>query len=334
MYRSLRPLLFLLPPEMAHALALRLAGMLPAKPARVNPATVMGLQFPNRIGLAAGFDKTGSYADALAQLGFGFVEIGTFTPDPQKGSRKPRLFRIRAAESLLNHMGFNNPGAKAGAANISRLNRKSYVLGINIGKGANTSLEEAGKDYVACLDALYGLGDYFAVNVSSPNTKDLRSLGEGERLASLLKEIVQARDRLASGSAPKPVVVKLSPDIPDPERTCSIIADSGMDGVIATNTALHSPEAPFPYPGFPPNLPRGGVSGKAIAKTSLAMLGKIRQHLPAECALIACGGIDSEEEARRRLDAGADLIQIYTGIVYKGPGLPARLASVAAKPDG
>ena len=326
MYRKLRPLLFLLPPEVAHSIALSSLKMFPAAAVAPDPVRVMGLEFPNRVGLAAGFDKTGAHADALAKLGFGFVETGTFTPRAQKGNPKPRLFRLRREESLLNRMGFNNPGAEKAASNLRTQRRKGYLLGVNVGKGKDTPLEKASEDYVRCLEVLHAIGDYFTVNVSSPNTSGLRDLEEEGRLGTLLGEFVAARDRLGQDTERKPIVVKLSPDIRDVSSVCSAISASGV-GVIVANTRLHTPGSPDANPAVPPDLPRGGLSGKTIAESSLKVLEAVRDRLPPECALIACGGISGPQDVRRRLDAGADLVQLYTGLVYQGPALVTDIVS-------
>ncbi len=330
MYRSLRRLLFLLPPECAHGLALRaLAAAAPPPPAPPGAAPVraMGLEFPNRVGLAAGFDKTGAHASALARLGFGFVEVGTFTPGRQAGNPRPRVFRLEAQESLVNRMGFNNPGAEMAARNLRAQGgrRRGHVLGINIGKGAQTPVADAARDYLRCLDILHAEGDYFTVNVSSPNTPALRELQGRGFLGPLLEALVGRRDRLAGDGPRKPLLVKISPDWDDDRElaeTCATIAGCGIDGVIATNTTVTRPggSATGRHAGQ-----AGGLSGRALAPLAAEVLGKVRAMLPSRVALVAAGGISDPEEACRRLNAGADLVQVYTGLVYQGPGLVAGL---------
>lgn len=327
MYRNLRRLLFALPPECAHDIALRALPLLPrpAAPPAGGGVRLMGLDFPNRVGLAAGFDKTGAHASALAGLGFGFVETGTFTPAPQRGNPKPRLFRLERQESLVNRMGFNNPGAEQAARNLATQRKGPHILGINIGKGAATPVEDAGADYLACLDALHQSGDYFALNVSSPNTPSLRDLQAGKLLAPLLKGVVGRLEQLGGDARRKPVLVKISPDWEDDSalrETCAVVADCGIDGVIATNTTVGRPE---PVRKERHADEKGGLSGRALAPLSEAVLAKVRAHLPREVALVAAGGIFGPEDARRRLGAGADLVQVYTGLVYEGPALVKRL---------
>lgn len=328
MYRSLRRLLFMLPPECAHGLALRSLPAVAPSPAPPGgtPVRALGLEFPNRVGLAAGFDKTGAHASALARLGFGFVEVGTFTPEGQAGNPRPRVFRLEAEESLVNRMGFNNPGAAAAARNLrAQGGRRGHVLGINIGKGARTPVGDAAQDYLRCLDALHAEGDYFTVNVSSPNTPALRELQGRGFLGPLLESLVSRRDRLAGDGPRKPLLVKISPDWGDDRElaeTCATIAGCGIDGVIATNTTVTRPGAA----GAGRHAREaGGLSGRALAPLAAEVLAKVRAMLPARVALVAAGGISDPQEACRRLDAGADLVQVYTGLVYQGPGLVARL---------
>jgi len=333
MYRSLSKLLFALPPECAHDMAIRaLSFSPPASPVR-DRAEVMGISFPNRVGLAAGFDKTGEHADTMAKLGFGFVEVGTFTPEPQQGNPKPRVFRLVGEESLVNRLGFNNPGAVRAQGNIRRQRRDGYVLGVNVGKGAKTPLERAADDYVRCLELLYPLGDYFTVNVSSPNTADLRKLQSAHALEALLERIAGLRDELSASNGRKPLAVKLSPDWEEDalRETCAVISDSGFDAVIATNTSVSRPDS---VTGLRHGNESGGLSGRAISEIALRTLDAVRRRIPGGKALIACGGISSPEGVRARIASGADLIQLYTGLVYGGPSLVADLARAAATAGG
>ncbi len=327
MYRSLRRLLFLLPPECAHDLALHALSLAPCRPeSSKTPSTVMGMEFPNRIGLAAGFDKTGAHADIMARLGFGFIEVGTITPEPQSGNNKPRVFRLPREESLINRLGFNNPGMEQALANIRNLRRNGYVLGINIGKGRDTPIEDAAEDYVKCLGKLHSQGDYFTLNVSSPNTESLRDLQYGKALSAFLSRILSERDSLLDGTAHKPIMVKLSPDWKngEMEETCRIIGDSGIDGVIVSNTTLQRPKH---MEGIPYSNEQGGLSGSALAPLSREAMTRVRKALPDKIALIACGGISTPEDAMDRLNNGADLVQLYTGLIYQGPDLVRRLVN-------
>ena len=287
-------------------------------------ATVMGLQFPNRLGLAAGFDKNGDAVDALATLGFGFIEVGTITPMPQPGNAMPRLFRLPLASALINRMGFNNCGAVIAAKNLAY---RSYrgVVGINIGKNADTPLATAADDYVSCLTMLYTRGDFFTVNISSPNTAGLRDLQRDKNLAIFLRRILAKREELAvTHNRKSPILVKLSPDLSDDEvyAIADTLAECGVDGVIACNTTKErSPSVS----GSPFATEEGGLSGKPLAARATAVIAMLRERLPKSMAIIGVGGIFSAADATEKHQAGADLLQIYTGLIYQGPSLPAEI---------
>jgi dihydroorotate dehydrogenase len=291
----------------------------------------MGLEFPNPVGLAAGLDKNGEHIDALAALGFGFIEVGTVTPRPQPGNPRPRLFRLVEAEALINRFGFNNVGLDAFVANVARA-RWRGVLGINIGKNFDTPVERAADDYLACLEGVYGAASYVAVNVSSPNTRGLRSLQESEPLDALLARLAQARERLADRHGRRvPLVLKVAPDL-DAEQLRGIAAAvraHRFDGVIATNTSLsregvqglaHADEA-------------GGLSGAPIRALAGHTLASLAAELRGEVPLIGVGGIMSGADAAERFARGAALVQLYTGLVYRGPALVAECAA-AYRPRG
>lgn len=333
-YRILRPLFFALPPEVAHAAALAgleaawRAGLL-RPPAEGLPVEVMGLRFPNRVGLAAGMDKDARHVDAWGGLGFGCVEVGTVTPRPQPGNPRPRLFRLPAAAALINRMGFNNEGATAAA---DRLARRKFcgIVGVNIGKNADTPAERATEDYLAAMKAVYGVADYIAVNISSPNTAGLRDLQSASALDALLSALTTEGERLAVQHGKRvPLAVKLAPDLDDDNLAAAArtIAAHPVAAVIATNTTTdHASVAGLPHAGE-----RGGLSGTPLAETSTRVLAALRELLPARISLIGVGGISSAAGAREKVKAGADLVQIYTGLVYRGPGLVRELVSGLAE---
>jgi dihydroorotate dehydrogenase len=325
-YPAIRRALFSLEPERAHVVALSalkcaysLGLLRPPNNQSPAPISLMGLRFPNRIGLAAGFDKNGCCVDALGALGFGFIEVGTVTPRPQAGQARPRLFRLRRASALINRMGFPNEGSARVAA---RLSRRSYagVCGVNIGKNAATALTDAVDDYVACLRAVGPVADYVAVNVSSPNTTDLRRLQQPDQLRRLLAALLDARERLRTGGDRRlPLLVKLSPDLQDDELTsiARLIRTLGVDGIIATNTTLSRPD----LEGLRSADEEGGLSGAPLRSLSRRAIAALRAEIPRSMPIIAVGGIDSAEEALAALQAGADLVQVFTGLVYRGPRL-------------
>ncbi len=338
LYALARPLLFALDPETAHRLTLGLADaalasrLLAAFAPRVPPAPVraMGLEFPNPVGLAAGLDKNAAHIDALAALGFGFIEVGTVTPRPQPGNPRPRLFRLPEARALINRFGFNNVGLNAFMANVARA-RWRGVLGINIGKNFDTPLEHAADDYLACLEGVYRAASYVTVNVSSPNTRGLRALQEGEALDALLAQLVKARERLADRHGRRvPLLLKIAPDL-DPEQLRGIAAAvraHRFDGVIATNTSL----ARDGVEGLPHAAEAGGLSGAPIRARATQALALLAAELGGEVPLIGAGGIMSGADAAEKFARGAALVQLYTGLIYRGPALIAECA--AACPRG
>ncbi len=327
LYSLARPLLFALDPEAAHHLVLKfsgLAGLFAAKPPAC-PVRAMGLEFPNPVGLAAGLDKNAAHVDALAKLGFGFLEVGTVTPRPQPGNPRPRLFRLAAARALVNRMGFNNVGLDEFLANLGRASWRG-VLGINIGKNADTPMERAADDYAACLERVYTHASYVSVNVSSPNTANLRALQEDRNLDSLLQRLAALREKLTERHGRRvPLALKVAPDLEPAQMQA--IADTvrrhGIDAVIATNTSV-SREG---VEGMPHAAEAGGLSGAPIRKRATAVLAALAAALKGEVPLIGAGGILSGADAAEKLDAGATLVQLYTGLIYRGPELIAECAS-------
>lgn len=324
-YPLLRPLLFTLPPEHAHALALTALHhahslhlvRAPASDPR-TAITLFGLHFPNRVGLAAGFDKNARYVDALGSLGFGFVEVGTVTPRAQPGQPRPRLFRVNAAQALINRMGFPNDGAAVIAARLAR-RRFAGVCGVNIGKNAATPLAAAVDDYVECFRTVAPHADYVAINVSSPNTEGLRQLQEPDQLQPIVSAVVEARRELHAATGRRvPVLVKVSPDLApaDLVSTARVAIELGSDGIIATNTTLNRS-------GVAPRWRdrTGGLSGQPLRPLALQAVQLLRAALGAGVPIIAVGGIDTARHAQEAFAAGADLVQVYTGLIYRGPAL-------------
>jgi len=331
LYALARPLLFALDPERAHRLALGAARLLPqARPAGA-PVRVMGLEFPNAVGLAAGLDKDAAHVDALARLGFGFLEVGTVTPRPQRGNARPRLFRLPAAQALVNRMGFNNAGLDAFMENLSRASWRG-VLGINIGKNADTPIEQAAEDYLACLERVYPRASYVTVNVSSPNTKNLRDLQESRALEALLARLADRRARLTERHGRRvPLALKVAPDLEaaQVQGIADAVRRHGIDAVIATNTSV-SREG---VEGLPHAEEAGGLSGAPIRVRATATLAAFVASLKGEAACIGVGGILSGAHAVEKLDAGAALVQLYTGLIYRGPELvPECVASARRSP--
>ena len=340
LYALARPLLCALDPETAHrrtlgladaAQAARLLGAFAPRVPR-SPVRAMGLEFPNPVGLAAGLDKNAEHIDALAALGFGFIEVGTVTPRPQPGNPRPRLFRLPRAQALINRFGFNNVGLEAFMANVARA-RWRGVLGINIGKNFDTPLERAADDYLACLEGVYRAASYVTVNVSSPNTRGLRALQEGAALEALLASLGRARERLADRHGKRvPLVLKVAPDL-DAAQTRAIAAAvraHRFDGVIATNTSL----AREGVEGLPHAGEEGGLSGAPIRARATRTLERLAAALGGEVPLIGAGGIMSGADAAEKLARGAALVQLYTGLVYRGPALIAECAAACAKARG
>ena len=318
-YALARPLLFSLDPETAHHAALTLSRFSVRARVAERPVTAMGIRFPNPVGLAAGLDKDAAHIDGLARLGFGFLEVGTVTPRAQPGNPRPRIFRIVQKDALINRFGFNNVGVDAFLANLART-RWRGILGINIGKNFDTPLERASDDYAFCLEKVYGAASYVTVNVSSPNTKGLRDLQQERQLEELLDRLSHARERLARSYGRRvPLVLKVAPDL-EPEQIRTI-ADAVLrcrfDGLIATNTSV-SREG---VEGLPHADEAGGLSGAPILERSTRVLSSFSERLAGKVALIGAGGILSGEDARRKIGAGADLVQLYTGLIYRGPAL-------------
>jgi dihydroorotate dehydrogenase len=326
LYSLARAALFRLDPEVAHDLALKslatlgpAAALLGAGADKDEARTVMGIRFPNPVGLAAGLDKNGAYIDALAALGFGFLEIGTVTPRPQPGNAKPRMFRLEQHEALINRLGFNNDGVERLLRNVER---SSYtgVLGINIGKNFDTPNDRAAEDYLACLDAVYARATYVTVNISSPNTQNLRELQSSERLDELLAALMQRRESLAARhGARKPLLVKVAPDLDDAQiaAIAALAVVHQVDGLIATNTTV-SREA---VAGHRHAAQMGGLSGRPLFTPSTRVLSKLAFELVGRVPLIGVGGIVGGADARAKIEAGASLVQVYTGFVYRGPEL-------------
>ena len=336
LYSLLRPALFALDGEDAHRLSLAaldrahglgLLRLAPCAP-RGRPAQVMGLHFPNAVGLAAGLDKNGEHIDALGALGFGFLEIGTVTPRPQPGNPRPRLFRLPAAQALINRMGFNNAGV---AALVENVRASSYrgILGINIGKNFDTPLPQAAADYLACLDAVYPHAHYVTVNISSPNTKGLRDLQQEGALDGLLAALKARQQELAQrhGKA-VPLAVKIAPDLAEEEiaSIADLLRRHRVEAVIANNTTL----ARQGVEGMPHADEAGGLSGAPLRERATAVVRSLRGKLQGEIPIIGVGGICSGPDAREKLSAGADLIQLYTGLIYQGPGLVRECVRAAA----
>lgn len=328
-YPLLKPLLFRLDPERAHEWTTRMmsiahsVGLLRARKRIVrHPDLVthcLGLQFPNPLGLAAGMDKSASAVDAWSALGFGFVEVGTLTPRPQPGNPKPRLFRLPEHEALINRMGFNNPGIDAAVQRLKE-RRTDAVVGVNIGKNFDTPNEEAVSDYVRGLKAAYPVADYIAVNISSPNTKGLRDLQADEPIRRLLDALKTEQGRLAQEHGNLvPVLVKIAPDLEESQihSLARAFNELAVDGVIATNTTI----ARDAVAGHRLAAETGGLSGLPVRERSTAVIREFRNLLRAETPIIGVGGILSGEDAADKMKAGAALVQVYTGLVYRGPGL-------------
>ncbi|CAH1041549.1 quinone-dependent dihydroorotate dehydrogenase [Halomonas sp. TD01] len=326
MYNFARSLLFRLDPETSHGLALgaldtlhRVGGVQRVYGEPVSdPVELMGLRFSNRVGLAAGLDKNADHLDALGALGFGFVEVGTVTPKAQPGNPKPRLFRLAGHEAIINRFGFNNKGVEHLVAQVKKRHYNG-VVGINIGKNLATSVENALDDYLLCLEAVHGVADYIAVNISSPNTPGLRTLQFGEQLDALLGPIRSRSQELDNALGRKvPLLVKIAPDMSEEEvvLVADSIARNALDGVIATNTTV-SREA---VKSDPQSEEAGGLSGKPVFEASNRVIRLLRAQLPT-LPIIGVGGINSGEAAAAKIAAGADLVQLYSGLIYQGPGL-------------
>ncbi len=337
MYRRLlKPLFFLLPPERAHALALtifelllHIPGVAPLMRRIFRPhsgsciKTVAGIEFPNPVGLAAGFDKNGRHIRAMAALGFGFIEVGTVTPRPQAGNPRPRLFRLPADEALINRMGFNNAGLDVLVERLRQPRPEGVVIGGNIGKNKDTPNERAAEDYLACFRALFPWVDYFAVNVSSPNTPDLRELQDKEPLTRLLAAL-QSLNR--AQLHPKPLFLKIAPDLSESQLDdiAAIAKETGITGIIATNTTI-SRNGLRTDMSVIERIGAGGLSGQPVRRQSTAIIRYLRSQLPPPFVIIGAGGVNGPESAKEKLEAGADLVQLYTGFIYEGPGVVRRI---------
>ncbi|GAD24169.1 quinone-dependent dihydroorotate dehydrogenase [Acidovorax sp. MR-S7] len=346
-YALARPFLFGMDAEAAHELTMDMLARGQRTPLQWawcnetvgDPVQLAGLTFPNRVGLAAGLDKNARCIDALAAMGFGFVEVGTVTPKGQPGNPRPRMFRIPQKNALINRLGFNNDGLDAFIANVQRsqvraqgnlaqgnlAQGKPLLLGLNIGKNAATPIERATDDYLACLEGVYPHADYVTVNISSPNTQNLRALQSDEALDTLLSAIAERREQLATAQGRRvPIFVKIAPDL-DADQIAVIAATlqrHGMDGVIATNTTI----ARDAVQGLPHAGETGGLSGAPVLEASNAVIRQLRAALGPSFPIIGVGGILSAEDAVGKIRAGADVVQIYTGLIYEGPALVSRAA--------
>ena len=330
MYKLIRKFLFLLSPEAAHDISLPLLSVLNKlgllslfkSNEKTNSVKVMGIEFPSRVGLAAGLDKNGSYISALSNLGFGFIEIGTVTPLGQPGNDKPRIFRIPEANAIINRMGFNNKGIDNLIENVNQARGKGFdgILGINIGKNLSTAVENATKDYLIGLRQAYFYADYITVNISSPNTPGLRTLQYGDELNGLLSAIKNEQMKLAlEHKKYVPVAIKVAPDLTDKEveAVAESILSNNMDALIATNTTL----ARDKVEGFGHAHEAGGLSGDPVKEQSTKIIAEFHKYLKGQVPIIGVGGISSAKDAEDKLKAGAALIQIYTGFIYEGPSL-------------
>jgi dihydroorotate dehydrogenase len=340
-YGLARPVLFGLDPERAHDLMIASIARLQNTPAMclwqaprvADPVTVAGLTFPNRVGLAAGLDKNGRCIDGLGAMGFGFIEVGTVTPKGQPGNPKPRMFRLPQAEALINRLGFNNEGLDAFLANVQRatsFRRVGGIVGLNIGKNAATPIENAVDDYLIGLTGVYPHADYVTVNISSPNTKNLRALQSDEALDALLAALQSRRAQLAQTHGRQvPIFVKIAPDLDEAQVAviAATLRRNGIDGVIATNTTV----ARDAVQGLPQADEAGGLSGRPVLAASNRVIALLRAALGPGTPIIGVGGVMSGADAQAKIAAGADLVQIYTGLIYRGPELVGEVAR-AIKP--
>ncbi len=332
LYNFLRPLLFKLPPETAHCLSFnaiekaRKLGILPNRPIACQSRYVMGLDFPNPIGLAAGLDKNGEYLDTLAALGFGFIEIGTTTPRPQPGNPQPRLFRIPQANAIINRLGFNNQGVDKLIENV-KCSDYQGILGINIGKNFDTPIENATDDYLICLRKVYNYASYITINISSPNTKNLRQLQDAKALDHLLSALKVEQAKLTEQHGKyNPLVVKIAPDLESEQidEIATLLVKYNIDGVIATNTTLSRSGVEK----FSESQEAGGLSGAPLTRKSTEVIHQLHTILQGVIPIIGVGGIMNAADAKEKLDAGASLVQIYTGMIYRGPDLVQEIAQV------
>jgi dihydroorotate dehydrogenase len=340
LYPLIRKFFFALDAETAHGVGmtgmefLNSAGVacLLAKPVPADPVEVMGLKFPNPVGIAAGLDKNGDHIDALASLGFGFIEIGTATPRAQPGNPRPRLFRLPEKQAIINRMGFNNEGVEKLLANVAaaQFPKRGGILGINIGKNFDTPIERAADDYLICLDRVYNAASYVAINISSPNTQNLRELQKDEALDALLGSLKNAQARLAERYGKYvPLALKIAPDLEDAQiqAIADLLRQHRMDGVIATNTTLSRAGVA----GLPHAEQAGGLSGAPVFELSTAVLKKLATALAGEVPIIGVGGIMSGRDAAAKIEAGASLVQFYSGFIYRGPDLVSEAAAAIAR---
>ena len=327
MYDFLRPLLFKLDPEVAHGLTLYGLGVaqrsgfahwLAKRPADL-PTTAFGITFPNPVGLAAGLDKNADHLDALATLGFGFIEVGTVTPRPQPGNDRPRMFRLAGHEAIINRLGFNNGGVEALVSNVQKAAYRG-VLGINIGKNKDTPNERAVDDYLICLRRVYEHASYITVNISSPNTQGLRDLQEEATLRRFITTLHEAQEQLGSQQGKrKPMLLKIAPDLAEAEldAIAEVLLDTGIDGIICTNTSIdHASVADDPQ-----SAEMGGLSGKPLFDRATAVLAGMSKRVQGRIPLVGVGGILDGSNAAEKVEAGAALVQIYSGLIYRGPQL-------------
>lgn len=340
MYAIIRSLLFFLPAENAHYFTMnmlnKLAHFAPTAyiikkmfSTKSKPVEVAGIQFPNRIGLAAGFDKNAHFVDALTLLGFGHIEIGTVTPLPQPGNDKPRLFRLPQDKALINRMGFNNQGVDVVCESL-KTSKRNVIIGGNIGKNKITPNENANSDYEKCFKRLYDDVDYFTVNVSSPNTPNLRALQDREPLTNLLGRLAAMRQiNIQNGKPRRPIFLKIAPDMGNAQldEILEIVNETGIDGIVATNTTI-SREGLKTAKSTVEQIGAGGVSGAPVKNRSTEVVRYLHQKSNGKLPIIAVGGIMSAKDAKEKLDAGASLVQIYTGFIYSGPGLVKDIAAL------
>ena len=325
----IKPLLFLFPPEKAHKLAmtgLEITSAIPGATALMKGPKVeqgdheyMGLHFKNKLGLAAGFDKDGKHVDALSKLGFGFIEMGTITPLAQPGNPKPRLFRLPKDNALINRMGFNNDGMAKAVERLAKLGKRDYILGANIGKNKITPNEEAVEDYLKCTITLHPWVDYFTVNVSSPNTPGLRELQEKEPLKRILSGIQEVNNKFP---VTRPILLKIAPDLSESQirDAADLVNELDIEGIIGTNTTISRENLTTPVSTID-GIGAGGLSGHPLKGRSSEVIRQLRADLNTGKVVIGVGGIESGDDALEKLHAGADLVQIYTGFIYKGPRL-------------
>ncbi|NVJ67614.1 MAG: quinone-dependent dihydroorotate dehydrogenase [Gammaproteobacteria bacterium] len=331
MYSLLRSILFLMDGETSHHLSLnslnamhklKLSGLM-AKPQVADPVEVMGIQFPNRVGLAAGLDKNGQYVDALSQFGFGFIEVGTVTPRPQDGNPKPRLFRVKEAQAIINRMGFNNDGVDKLLENVADIEfgrKNNGILGINIGKNFDTPVEKAVDDYLIGMEKIYQRADYMVVNISSPNTPGLRDLQFGENLKILLDNLKKKQAELhQQHGVYKPLAIKIAPDLEknDIEELGKTFVEFELDSIIATNTTFDRSKVE----GMKNAAEQGGLSGKPLADKSTEVIKQLVAAMDNKIPVIGVGGITDAQSAVDKINAGAALVQIYSGFIYHGPEL-------------